>query len=327
MNPILKITILFCVTVLITIVILLLLFHLNNKCKNNKCSGNGTCVKLTGKCDCKEGFTGDDCSITIDKCVNNKCSGNGTCVKLTGKCDCKEGFTGDDCSITIDKCVNNKCSGNGTCVKLTGKCDCKEGFTGDDCSKIQYKIGDSVNTTDDTTGNINGCVTNVNNNMVDICYGVVNNGYCQQSLHTSIDSIQKIDNIQLQCSNTNAEYCKNEPNACLTTESYPSNTYFDEKQDCIDYFGTSNFGSCIQHTYPYTGDKWTIGCKEDTDCPGGNRKCITDGNPLNQLGKACSCLDNKDCIFGKPPNNYSPSCLTSSTFGYGTLSCSDINKI
>ena len=252
---------------------------------------------------------------------------NGTCVKLTGKCDCKEGFTGDDCSITIDKCVNNKCSPNGTCNNSTGNCVCNEGFTGDDCSKIQYKIGDSVNTTDDTTGNINGCVTNVNNNMVDICYGVVNNGYCQQSLHTSIDSIQKIDNIQLQCSNTNAEYCKNEPNACLTTESYPSNTYFDEKQDCIDYFGTSNFGSCIQHTYPYTGDKWTIGCKEDTDCPGGNRKCITDGNPLNQLGKVCSCLDNKDCIFGKPPNNYSPSCLTSSTFGYGTLSCSDINKI
>ena len=58
----------------------------------------------------------------------------------------------------------------------TGNCVCNEGFTGDDCSKIQYKIGDSVNTTDDTTGNINGCVTNVNNNMVDICYGVVNNG-------------------------------------------------------------------------------------------------------------------------------------------------------
>jgi hypothetical protein len=298
-----------------------------DKCKNNKCSGNGTCNNSTGNCDCKAGFTGEDCSTTIDKCKNNKCSPNGTCDKLTGNCDCKAGFTGEDCSTTIDKCKNNKCSPNGTCDKLTGNCVCNNGFTGDDCSKIKYKIGDSVNTNDDGLY-INGCVTKVydTNNTVDICYGVVDGNVCEKtSKQTSIDSIKKIDNIQLQCSNT--KNCKNENTACVTTNTYPVDKNFSTKEECDNYFGKSNWGSCIQHDYPYTPGVWTLGCEKDSDCPGENRKCLDDDSGLNNLGKSCSCVENEDCIFGNPPDNPPPSCKTSSAFGYGTLSCSDITFI
>jgi hypothetical protein len=277
------IIIIFCVPVLITIVILFF-SRLNNKCKNKKCPPNGTCDNSTGNCVCNDGFTGEDCS-------------------------------------TIDKCKNKKCPPNGTCDNSTGNCVCNDGFTGEDCSKIQYKKGDSVKTNHDGSF-INGCVTNVYDNMVDICYGVVDEYGCQNSFHTSIDSIKKIDNIQLQCSNTNN--CKNEKTGCLTNNTYPFNYHFSTKEDCVEHFGKSNWGSCIQHNYPYTGVSWTLGCEKDEDCPGENRKCLDDTTILNNLNKSCSCVKNEDCIFGNPSDNPPPSCKTSRVFGYGTLSCSDI---
>ena len=100
------------------------------------CKNNGTCNNTTGKCTCKNGYTGDDCSISPSispKCPT--CKNNGTCNTTTGKCTCKNGYTGDDCSISPSispKCPT--CKNNGTCNTTTGKCTCKNGYTGDDCS-------------------------------------------------------------------------------------------------------------------------------------------------------------------------------------------------
>jgi len=64
----------------------------------NYCSLNGYC--LEGKCFCKPGFKGLDCSIRqkfID-CPNNCFDDNGVCNE-DGYCICKSGFSGIDCSI------------------------------------------------------------------------------------------------------------------------------------------------------------------------------------------------------------------------------------
>ncbi|CAL4193191.1 unnamed protein product, partial [Meganyctiphanes norvegica] len=66
---------------------------------------NPECIKNQGDCDngkclCKDGFSGDDCSI---KDCNPVCvEKQGDCVD--GKCICKPGFTGEDCGTDIVKC-------------------------------------------------------------------------------------------------------------------------------------------------------------------------------------------------------------------------------
>ena len=97
------------------------------------CSNNGNCLS-NGKCECNEGFIGEDCSI--QNC-NNDCSGEpyGTCIvmKPQSQCYCNESLRrgGDDCSVVF--CLNS-CGVLGSCNENDGSCTCNGGYFGDDCS-------------------------------------------------------------------------------------------------------------------------------------------------------------------------------------------------
>ncbi len=69
-------------------------------CVNVGCSYRGTCRNDNGKavCDCDDGYKAEglEC-INTDLCADKICD-HGTCNPDTGKCDCEEGWSGDECS-------------------------------------------------------------------------------------------------------------------------------------------------------------------------------------------------------------------------------------
>eukprot|EP00164_Ancoracysta_twista_P002363 GFYU01003125.1.p1 GENE.GFYU01003125.1~~GFYU01003125.1.p1 ORF type:complete len:536 (-),score=105.47 GFYU01003125.1:254-1861(-) len=144
-----------------------------HKCPSLKphqpCGGpaKGTCDFATGKCNCNQGFSGDNCSAKEqppgpapapqqprDAARNmgspapgesgsgsgtqtcpNACSGHGTCDMGKGQCSCSPEWTGSDCAT--QKCPN-KCSGRGDCTcDGAGNCHCSciSGYEGPDCSQ------------------------------------------------------------------------------------------------------------------------------------------------------------------------------------------------
>ena len=70
-----------------------------------------------------------------DKCVpcdaSKDCSGNGSCNRNGGDCDCKAGWEGADCSKNTDDCAEmngaKPCKNGGTCVDMVNgyRCECK----------------------------------------------------------------------------------------------------------------------------------------------------------------------------------------------------------
>ncbi len=129
----------------------------------------------TGKCECKDGWSGENCGQIACPCAENfknvdgickvNCSGHGAC-KAGGVCDCdkKPGepqFGGHDCNTVF--CINN-CSNSarkdddaakfdrGECVVkrtpdledlekeiIEANCICGDIFSGDDCSKEAWE--------------------------------------------------------------------------------------------------------------------------------------------------------------------------------------------
>jgi hypothetical protein len=69
--------------------------------------------------------------VATNPCLNVNCGNFGTCV--SGKCECKSGYTGEKCEKHPDLCLNVNCGNFGTCV--SGKCECKSGYTGEKCEK------------------------------------------------------------------------------------------------------------------------------------------------------------------------------------------------
>ena len=70
---------------------------------------------MTGKCQCRAEFGGEDCSEFIgtdDVLCPNDCSGNGECDLYLGICNCNDGFLENDCSIDIKtaKLCRDDCS-------------------------------------------------------------------------------------------------------------------------------------------------------------------------------------------------------------------------
>ena len=67
-----------------------------HRCPHN-CSQHGQC--LGSVCQCRENFTGKDCSVYLcpDDC--GAYQGRGHCTNTTLGCQCRPGFAGDDCSL------------------------------------------------------------------------------------------------------------------------------------------------------------------------------------------------------------------------------------
>ena len=80
-------------------------------------------------CKCDAGYSGAQCE-THDACLSVSCGEFGTCHE--GACDCREGWSGQDCSI--DPCAGVACGSHGHCA--AGVCHCDLGYSGSQCSAI-----------------------------------------------------------------------------------------------------------------------------------------------------------------------------------------------
>ena len=90
------------------------------------CGPNETCEN--GKCQCKKGYYGDDCSLT---CGDPPCNNKGVCTH--GVCSCRDMFKGVHCEVMCKGDVR-PCNGHGTCLG-DGSCECDAGWEArDDCS-------------------------------------------------------------------------------------------------------------------------------------------------------------------------------------------------
>ncbi|KAH8849537.1 Neurogenic locus notch likerotein 1 [Schistosoma japonicum] len=137
------------------------------KCSEKCISNKGRCG-ANGKCICRRGFTGSDCSEDINECeiepklcvqgcVNtfgsyyctcykgyhqdhkghclpNKCSpecvdGQGECTH-NGSCFCHPGFRGSSCETDVDECEEGKHNCQQECINTPGsfKCSCHSGY-------------------------------------------------------------------------------------------------------------------------------------------------------------------------------------------------------
>nr|XP_022904471.1 integrin beta-nu-like [Onthophagus taurus] len=100
-----------------------------------------------GICNCKDGWTGRDCSIECMKehaCrfsnetyTSSTCFGKGDCDLSTCSCQCDRRYTGQFCEF--NQCPRNRRTGeictsekHGTCDR--GTCVCNENYNGTDCS-------------------------------------------------------------------------------------------------------------------------------------------------------------------------------------------------
>lgn len=128
----------------------------------NDCSALGSCNPSTGRCNCKAGYSGSDCSVKVcaipcynggscgadgvcqcpggfsgHGCLKKSCPNgctdaeHGVCDTSSGVCTCNAPFYGNDCHIKL--CSNN-CNGNGSCDYETGLCYCYNGYFGTECS-------------------------------------------------------------------------------------------------------------------------------------------------------------------------------------------------
>ena len=54
------------------------------------------------------------------------------------RCDCADGFEGENCGSSVDDCASNPCQNGGLCVDgfKSYECACTEGFEGVHCQMV-----------------------------------------------------------------------------------------------------------------------------------------------------------------------------------------------
>ena len=77
--------------------------------------------------------------LEIDECALSPCKNGGTCVDGINSynCQCKHGYTGDQCESNIDECASSPCLNGGTCKNSNSSnrytCFCVLGYKGVNC--------------------------------------------------------------------------------------------------------------------------------------------------------------------------------------------------
>ncbi|XP_076388011.1 sushi, von Willebrand factor type A, EGF and pentraxin domain-containing protein 1 isoform X1 [Megachile rotundata] len=96
------------------------------------CNGNSYCVnveeqdatRLSYRCECVEGYTGENCTTKIDHCKSFPCLNNGTCVSkiFNYTCICSVPFTGRHCEteLSSDYVIQFSKSGTTDYVSMSG---------------------------------------------------------------------------------------------------------------------------------------------------------------------------------------------------------------
>ena len=75
-------------------------------------------------CNCPLGYSGLQCQEEESSCINNTCSPQSMCKNEPGyenySCLCRSGFTGENCSVTVNPCTENgnPCANEASCVPL-----------------------------------------------------------------------------------------------------------------------------------------------------------------------------------------------------------------
>ncbi|XP_012282702.1 uncharacterized protein LOC105700951 [Orussus abietinus] len=112
-------------------------------CSLKECSYTGNCVVDedfdTFRCDCFDGFSGDDCSdgpLCLDDRGDPVCRNQATCKHVgaeTIRCLCPPGYSGRFCEVRLSLTLDQECGGK-NCVTqcpaadpITPPCDCKNG--------------------------------------------------------------------------------------------------------------------------------------------------------------------------------------------------------
>ena len=92
-------------------------------------------------CTCPAGYTGRNCSVSIDDCIDHACRPDSTRACLDGHlsytCECLPGFEGQFCENDIDECERFGCKNGGMCVNGVGdfSCECPPMFSGGECEE------------------------------------------------------------------------------------------------------------------------------------------------------------------------------------------------
>ncbi|AXN91064.1 hypothetical protein nvc1_148 [Namao virus] len=132
--------------------------YTTNQCLDCKCDPRNSydqiCNKHTGKCRCREGYGGRNCTQCDNvhyksgsDCIKSICNVRGT-SSVTGKtsCKCRRGYSGptcQDCDMGYyrnnnGRCIQCECLVNNaySCDQNTGKCSCNVHWYGSDCSNM-----------------------------------------------------------------------------------------------------------------------------------------------------------------------------------------------
>ncbi|KAF8358536.1 epi-1, partial [Pristionchus pacificus] len=150
------------------------------QCRCDPSKHNGACAEITGKCECLDRFTGENCDQCAagyhspPECLPCDCKAPGTkgdiCTPTNGTCPCNEGYGGDFCERCGDGFTNitagcKECGCNSVgsvhnkCDLNSGDCVCNAQFGGkkcDECAGGYYNFPDCKYCDCDPSGTENG---------------------------------------------------------------------------------------------------------------------------------------------------------------------------